>query len=203
MASFPIANNIAIGIGVISIFPIVAIAVYMFIKVGFKNAPYEFLDKEYFETEYGVTGLAKDKQKTYHSTYMKYNYIGTCGCILSPIPLLCGAFSKNEFLIMISLCITILIVGISVMFFIVAGVRWSSMQKLLKEGDFSDKGKRKSKVTEAVGSVYWLIATTIYLGWSFVTNDWHITWVIWPIAGIIFVVVDIICNLVIDKQDEK
>ena len=89
MTSFPIADNTAIGIGVILIFPIVAIAVYMFIRVGFKNAPYEFLEKEPFETEYGVIGLARDKQNTYHSTYVKYNYIGTCGCILSPVPLLC------------------------------------------------------------------------------------------------------------------
>ena len=48
-----------------------------------------------------------------------------------------------------------------------------------------------------------MIATAIYLGWSFLTDDWHITWVVWPIAGILFVVVELICNLVIDKQDEK
>ena len=41
-----------------------------------------------------------------------------------------------------------------------------------------------------------MIATAIYLGWSFLTDDWHITWVVWPIAGILFVVVELICNLV-------
>ncbi|MGT2949716.1 transcriptional regulator [Streptococcus cuniculi] len=203
LTPFPIADNTAIGIGVISIFPIVAIAVYMFIRVGFKNAPYQFLDKEPFGTEYGVTGLVRDRQNTYHSTYVKYNYIGACGCILAPIPLLCGTFSENGLLTMLMLCITMLIVGISVMFFIVAGVRWSSMQRLLKEGDFSNKRKGKNKITEAIGAAYWLITTAIYLGWSFLTNDWHITWVTWLIAGILFGVVDIICNLVIDKQDEK
>lgn len=203
MTSLPIADNTAIGIGVVAIFPIVAIAVYMFISVGFKNAPYEFLEKEPFETEYGVTGLARDRQKSYRSIYVKYNCIGACGCVLSPIPLLCGVFSGNGLLTILSLCITMLITGISVMFFILAGVRWESMQKLLKEGEFSDKGKRKSKITEAIGTAYWLIATAIYLGWSFLTDDWNVTWVVWPIAGILFVVVDLICNLVIDKQDEK
>ena len=49
---------------------------------------YEFLEKEPFETEYGVTGLARDRQKAYRSTYVKYNYIGACTCVLSPVPLL-------------------------------------------------------------------------------------------------------------------
>lgn len=203
MTSFSIADNTGIGIGVVAIFLIVAIAVYIFIHVGFKNAPYEFLEKEPFETEYGVTGLARDRQKAYRSTYVKYNYIGACSCVLSPVPLLCGAFSENDLLTMLLLCITMLVAGIGVMFFIVAGVRWASMQRLLKEGEFSDKGKRKSKINEAIGTAYWLIATAVYLGWSFLTDDWHITWGAWPIAGILFVVVEIICNLVIDKQDEK
>ena len=99
------------------------------------------------------------------------------------------------------LCLTLLTVAIGVMFFNVAGVRWASMQKLLKEGDYSERGKRKSKITEAIGTAYWLIATAVYLGWSFLTNNWHITWVIWPIAGVLFAVVELICNLVIDKSE--
>ena len=203
MSAIPIAENTAIGIGVIAIYPIVAIAVYIFIRVGFKNAQYEFLETEPFETEYGVTGLARDRQRAYQSTYVKYNYIGACSCVLSPVPLLCGAFSENGLLMIILLCITMLVAGIGVMFFIVAGVRWASMQKLLKEGEFSVKGKRKNKISEAIGTSYWLIATAVYLGWSFLTDDWHITWMAWPIAGILFIVVVLICNLVIDKQDEK
>lgn len=196
----PISENAAYGIGVVSIFPIVAVAVIIFIRVGFQNTPYEFLEKEAFETEYGVTGLAKDRQKTYRSTYVKYNCIGTCTCVLSPIPLLCGAFTENELLTIILLCVTILIAGIGTMFFIIAGVRWASMQKLLKEGDFSDKGKRKNKISETVGTLYWLLATAIYLCWSFITNDWHITWVVWPVAGVLFAAVELVCNRVINRE---
>ena len=134
---------------------------------------------------------------------MKYNYIGACTCVLSPVPLIAGAFTENELLVMILLCVTMLIAGVGAMLFIVAGVRWASMQKLLREGEFSDKGKRKSKISETVGTVYWLAATAVYLCWSFLTDDWHITWVVWPVAGILFAGVELICNLVIDKQDEK
>ena len=201
--SIPITENLAVGIGMFALFSLVTIAVVIYIRVGFKNAPYEFLEKEPFETEYGVTGLAREKQKTYRNTYIKYNIFGTCACILSPVPLICAALSGKGLLVMIMLCVTLLTVAIGVMFFIVAGVRWASMQKLLKEGEFSEKGKQKNKIIEAIGTVYWLLATAIYLGWSFLTSDWHITWVIWPIAGVLFAVVELVCNLVIDKQVEK
>ena len=201
--SIPITENLAVGIGMVALFSLVTIAVVIYIRVGFKNAPYEFLEKEPFETEYGVTGLAREKQKTYRNTYIKYNIFGTCACILSPVPLICAALSGKGLLVMIMLCVTLLTVAIGVMFFIVAGVRWASMQKLLKEGEFSEKGKQKNKIIEAIGTVYWLLVTAIYLGWSFLTSDWHITWVIWPIAGVLFAVVELVCNLVIDKQVEK
>ena len=201
--SIPITENLAVGIGMVALFSLVTIAVVIYIRVGFKNAPYEFLEKEPFETEYGVTGLAREKQKTYRNTYIKYNIFGTCACILSPVPLICAALSGKGLLVMIMLCVTLLTVAIGVMFFIVAGVRWASMQKLLKEGGFSEKGKQKNKIIEAIGTVYWLLATAIYLGWSFLTSNWHITWVIWPIAGVLFAVVELVCNLVIDKQVEK
>lgn len=201
--SIPITENLAVGIGMVALFSLVTIAVVIYIRVGFKNAPYEFLEKEPFETEYGVTGLAREKQKTYRNTYIKFNIFGTCACILSPVPLICAALSGKGLLVMIILCVTLLTVAIGVMFFIVAGVRWASMQKLLKEGEFSEKGKQKNKIIEAIGTVYWLLATAIYLGWSFLTSDWHITWVIWPIAGVLFAVVELVCNLVIDKQVEK
>ena len=192
MTSLPISDNTAIGIGVAAIFPIAAIAVYMFIRVGFRNAPYEFLEKEPFETEYGVTGLARDRQRAYRNTHVKYNCIGACSCVLSPVPLLCGAFSENGSLTMLSLCITMLVAGIGVMFFIVTGVRWASMQRLLKEGEFSDKENRESRVSEVIRAAYWLIAAAVYLGWSFLSNDWHITWVVWPIAGILFPLLQLI-----------
>ena len=69
--------------------------------------------------------------------------------------------------------------------------------KLYKEG------KSKSQMSETVGTVYWLVATAVYLCWSFMTKDWHISWVVWPIAGILFVAAETICDLLIDKYDEK
>ena len=197
------SEDVACGIGLVAMFPIIAIAVAIFIRVGFANAPYEFIDKEPFETEYGVVGLVKDAQKKYRSTYVKYNYIGSCICVLSPIPFLSAAFTDHDFFTVVMLTITLLIAGIGAMFFIVSGVRWASMQKLLKEGEYDPVEKKKSSFKETVGAIYWVVATAIFLGWSFITNDWHQSWIVWPIAGVLFVAVMMICNLIINKNQEN
>lgn len=198
--SFFLSEESACGIGLVAMFPIVAIAVAIFIRVGFTSAPYEFIEKEPFETEYGVIGLVKDAQKKYRSTYTKYNYIGSCVCVLSPVPLLSAAFVDNDFLTVIMLTVTMLIAGIGAMFFIVSGVRWASMQKLLKEGEYDPAEKKKNKLKETVGVVYWVVATAIFLCWSFITNDWQRSWIVWPVAGVLFVAVMMICNLLVDKE---
>lgn len=198
--AYNISENAAGGIGLTALFVIAAIAAAVFIFCGFRNAPFDFIDKEPFETEYGVKGMVKERQKAYKCIYTKCIVIGTCICILSPIPLFLGAFTEKEFFTVIMLTATMLLAGIGAVFFIVSGVRWASMQKLLKEGEFAPQEKRKSSIKETVGMIYWLTAAAVYLGWSFLSNDWEITWIVWPIAGILFAVVMCLCNLAADRE---
>ena len=203
LEDFGISENIACAIGLVALLIIVTVAVAIFIFCGFKNAPYEFLDKEDFDTEYGVNGMVTERQKDYRNTYIRNNIIGTCLCILSPVPLFVGAFSEKDFLTVVMLTVTMFIAGIGTVFFITAGVRWASMQKLLKENEFTVQEKKKNKLKESVGGIYWLVATAIYLGWSFATNDWGQTWIVWPIAGVLFAAVMAVCNLFTKEAEEN
>lgn len=198
--SFGLSENLACGIGLIALFPIVTAAIVIFVRVGFASAQYEFIEKEPFYTECGVVDSVKDAQKKYRSTYVKYCCIGTCICVLSPVPLLCAAFTEKEFLMVVMLTVTMLLAGIGAMFFIISGVRWASMQKLLKEGEFTPVEKTKSRVRETVSTIYWLTATAIFLGWSFITDDWHHSWIVWPIAGVLFAAIMAICNLFAENK---
>lgn len=198
-----ISENLAGGVGLTVLLVLAAIAVAIFIFCGFKNAPYEFIDKEPFETEYGVAGMVQERKKAFKSTYSVLNIIGTFICILSPIPLFIGALTENEFLTVIMLAVTMILAGLGATFFIIAGIRWASMQKLLKEGEFAPKVKRRSQIKETVAAIYWLAATAIYLGWSLFTDAWGITWVVWPIAGVLFALVMCLCNLFVDREEEQ
>lgn len=198
--AYNISENVAAALGLTALFVIVAIAVAVFILCGLKNSPFEFIDKEPFEIEYGVSGMVKERQKEYKSTYAKCNAIGACLCILSPVPLFIGLSAKKELFAVVMLTVTMLLAGIGSVFFIISGVRWASMQKLLKDGEYVLWDKRKIRIKETVSRAYWMTSAAVYLGWSFLTNAWETTWVVWPIAGILFAVVMCLCNLLIDRK---
>lgn len=203
LPGFPLSEELAGGIGLLCLFPIVAIAVIIFIRTGLANAPFEFLENEPFETEYGVEGLARDVQKKMRPAYVKLNSIGAALCVLCPVPILAAALTGADLLILPMVTLTLLIVGIAVALFIIAGVRYASTQRLLREGEFRPIEKHSEGVKETVGTIYWALATTLYLAWSFLSGDWHITWVVWPVAGVLFTAVEAICTMILDKRGRE
>ena len=69
-------------------------------------------------------------------------------------------------------------------------------EKLLEEGDYTRLNKRIGKYD----GIYWAIATAIYLTWSFLTMRWHATWIVWPIAGVIYAAYREILKLIVNKK---
>lgn len=192
------------GLAVMLVF--VAAAVGLFIYTGFESSAFEFMEKEPFETEYGVSGMVGEKQKLYHPTYIKMNIIGVILCVLSPVALFIGAFMENDFLTVCMLAVMMAIVSAGVFLLIMAGVRHAAMRKLLGDPEYVYNYKdKKNVVRSAVSTVYWLLTTAIYLGWSFDTNDWENTWIVWVIAGVLFGAVMAIFNVFAakDKNDTK
>lgn len=182
-----ISENMAGGIGLVTLLAIVAGAVAIFITCGSQTSEFQFLDREIFETEYGVQGMVKEMQKQYKSTYTRNNVIGTCLCILSVVPLFGGmVISEEELFMCMMLVATLAIVAVGVYFFIAGGIRWESMEKLLQQGEYSRKNK-KNKYVEPIATAYWLIVAAGYVGYSLSTNRWQTSWIVWPVAALVFV----------------
>ena len=72
-----------------------------------------------------------------------------------------------------------------------------SYDVLLQEGEYSQKEKRVKEKLDTFSSVYWCLATAIYLGWSFWSMRWDFTWLVWPVAGVLFAAVSGIARMVI------
>lgn len=199
-----VTEEIAGAAGLCSLVVLVAAGVSLFVWCGFKNAPYEFIDSEPFETEYGVHGMVTEKKKNYRGTYAACNIAATCICILSIIPLFLSILLKGDLLpTVLLLCLTILLAAVGVVLFIVCGVRWASMAKLLQEADYAYCEKEKNGAKEAVARAYWSLAVAIYLGWSFLSGRWYITWVVWPLAGILYAVLNSILHLTVWNKENR
>ena len=197
-----VSEGVAASAGLCTLAVLVAAGVALFIWCGFRNAPYAFIDTEPFETEYGVRGMVAEKKKNFHGTYAACNIAATCLCILSPIPLFLGILLRERsFLPVLLLCLTILIAGVGVVLFILCGVRWASMDKLLQEEDYTIREKQRSGAKEAVATAFWLLAVAVYLAWSFISRRWELTWVVWPVAGVLYAVLESVLRLTVWRKD--
>lgn len=157
-------ENIANGIGMIVLIILVAIAAVMFISSGSKTAPFAYLEKEKFETEYGVSGMVKERKAQYKDLHTKHNIVGTCLCVTALIPLFIGAIinDDSDLFLIIMLSLSFLIAGVGVICFIKTGIIWASYEKLLQEGEYSKENKEKPSLSSAIYTAYWVIAAAVY-----------------------------------------
>ena len=187
MPDYHISENVAAGIGICVLIVLIAIAVTIFILCGMKTKKYEFMEKEDIETAYEVSGMVKEKRDAYHSLYVTQLVIGITCCICSVIPLFGTlAVSESDFYMVSAVCMLLTLVAIGTYFIVRSAAKMNAVNQLLEEEDYTRQKKHENKKMSGPVMVYWLIATAIYLAWSFTTNDWDRTWIIWPVVGVLF-----------------
>lgn len=187
MPDYHISENAAAGIGICVLIVLIAIAVTIFILCGMKTKKYEFMEKEDIETAYEVSGMVKEKRDAYHSLYVTQLVIGITCCICSVIPLFGTlAVSESDFYMVSAVCMLLTLVAIGTYFIVRSAAKMNAMNQLLEEEDYTRQKKHENRKMSGPVTVYWLIATAIYLAWSFTTNDWDRTWIIWPVVGVLF-----------------
>lgn len=197
--AYRISENVAGGIGLVVMILFVAVAIAMFISSGTKTARFTYLETEAFETDYGVSGMVKERKAQFQGMYTRGNIIGACLCTTALIPLFAVAAiaGDNDFLLVLALCAMFAIAGVGVAFFVRGGIVWASFEKLLQEGDYTKRRKAGQPVRTAVSLVYWLLTAALYVGYCLYTDNWGKTGVvILVVAGILFPGVLAILNAV-------
>lgn len=193
-----LTENSAGGIGLCVLLLLVASATGIFISCSAKEKCYDFLEKEPFETEYGVTGMVKEKKNQYHPTYVRLNLIGTVFCILAAVPLFAVmSIADKDIFYINAVCLLLLMVACGCYAFVYGGTRNSAMEKLLEEGDYTRSRKAKKGVISAVSVSYWLIVTAVFLAAILPAKSSYkgSSWIIWPIAGVLYGAVASILNI--------
>ena len=166
---------------------IVAIAVGLFVREGIRNKPYEYLDNTAIDTEYGVSGMVKERRDSYAETHSRLLIIGIMMCIIGAVPMLVIEMTKysnnTDLLPIVGVAMMLVIIAVGVKLIVLTCIRQGGYDRLLEEGDYTKLNKKAGKYD----GIYWAVATVVYLGWSFITMRWELTWIVWPIAGVLFV----------------
>ena len=175
------------GIGLAVLLLVVVATVVPLVLMAMRLSKYEYLEKEEITLLYGVRGVVEKNKADFEETYNKSIVTGVALCIAGVIPLvLGGAFGATDFVCCIFICVLLCCVSVAVNFFVRHGMVQGSYVKLLQEGDYTPEMKRGNKVVENIAGIYWCVVTAIFLAWSFLADSWEISWLIWPVAGVLF-----------------
>ena len=160
--------------------------------------------QEEIETAYGVTGMAREVKRAYAEKFGPCSVVGTVLCILGVMPLFIAiVFTERESVYVIMTALLLLLVGLGAACFVMAGVNRGAVDMLLEEGDYVRRRKRwRKRAGGAISGGYWMMVTALYLVWSFLSEGWERTWIVWPVAGVLFPVVITVAQQ-IGEQREK
>ncbi len=190
---FHISENAAAGIGLCVLLVLVAVAVSIFLRTAAEVRDYRFLEEEPFETEYGVTGMVRQRQQEYAETRTRYTTIGVVLCVLAAVPLFAAVcVNGSDLLYVAAVGALLVLVGIGCLFLVNAGVYSGAMEQLLEEGDYTRGQKKHHKVRGTVTTIYWLVAVAVFLVYTYGPSgngQPQYSWIIWAVAGVLYAAV--------------
>jgi len=190
---FHISENAASGIGLCVLLGLVALAVSIFLRTSSEAKEYRFLEEEPFETEYGVEGMVRQRQREYKDTHTRLVTVGVVLCVLAAVPLFAAmCINGSDLLYIAAVCALLVLVAIGCLALVTAGVYQGAMEQLLEEGDYARGQKKHRRVLGTVSTIYWLAATAVFLIYTYGPSgngQPRYSWIIWAVAGVLYAAV--------------
>lgn len=173
-------------LGLVVLFIFIAIAVGLFIFAGISLEKYKYLSQPFNLSNHVTTYLNK-KNEDFNKTFVIAIIIGVVLCILSPMVLIVISYMGNfsDIISEIGVVTLLIMIAVAVYTFIWAGCIKDSYSVLLQIGEY-EKEKKEDKVISAVASIVWPLTVCAFLIWGFLFNGWQISWILFPIVGVLF-----------------
>ncbi len=172
----------------------IASAVGLFLFSNFVMGKWKFLKEKVCSVDFATAEYVHNRRESFRVTRSMMVTIGVILCILSVLPVVVVASLfgwSNDF----GVVMMFVFIGTGVFLFVAAGnvnagftVILSLNKRDTVGGSFVPSQKQvtyKSETISRIMSVYWPTVTCIYLCWSFLSFDWHITWIVWVIAALV------------------
>ena len=164
--------------GVVLLLICVTIAVPIFICVGIKNENFRKKHKQLPEF-YTENELDKFNERfpIAIATGVTLILIG----VIILISLYGLEIVSNESIIPVNILLSFVLVAVDI--FIYFGIQKEKYN--ISQYNKLEKIRERDAIVEQISGVIMLIATALYLGLSFTYHNWHISWIVFPIGGIL------------------
>jgi transcriptional regulator with XRE-family HTH domain len=190
----PELTGVLIGLGIL--LTCVCIGVALFISSGVRLSAYSYLENEPFALPSSLASSLKSEQEGARPRFIRYLITGVSLCILSLVPLFVMLALADErsplYTVQIATGVAglLLFVAVGVFLIVFAAMRFGGYAVLLQEGEYAEVKKQAKKKSEAAQGIFWLVVVAVYLGYSFATNDWDRSWIVWPVAALLSGVIE-------------
>ena len=197
-----IHDTLATAVGVCTLLAMVTVASGIFVATGLAGKSWEFIDeKKDFELCYGVDGMVREKRAAFSPKHTALTTVGVVLCILCAVPLIATSVLEMELLSVFMVGVLLAMVGAGTFCFVLGGIRYEAYENLLKGdrrlGAKKEQSKKKTQTAWGLFSeVYWLVVTATYFTWSFISGDWHISWLTWVVGSAAFTMIKLVARLV-------
>lgn len=182
-----ISETVFVIIGLLALMIMVAVAVKIFISNSVYMNRYNYIKNGEFALNASQTEEIEKMFSEFEPKFGKGISLGVGLCILSPIPLIITAVMEmSDIIVVLMVPVLLIIIAIAVNKFVKLGLIREGYMQLLKQEEFEPANRKKAELEERVGGIYWPVVVAIYLAWSFIGDAWSRSWLIFPIAGLIF-----------------
>ena len=163
----------------------VAGAVLLFVLTGMKGSKFEYLEKNALDTAYGVSGMVRERMQREESDHTRSIAVGVVLCVLAAIPLFVLLLwrGEDEFYGVLGVSAILTLAAVGVHRIVLTSIPWGGYQVLLEQGDYTRTAKRSNR---KYSGIYWGVVVAAYLAVRFVTMRWDRTWIVWPVAGVLY-----------------
>lgn len=192
-----VSDGVVVGVGLSVLLVLVAIGVVLFVLAS----------RFRFEGEGNASVRAALKKwiNTNNRFYVVIIAVAAALCVISAVPLFVAIATDAENAIVVCNAVACMlgIVSVGVALFIYVGVIKESAARLLACNEQSSKQQQKKQLFENISSLYWTLALAVYLIWSFLSQGWGYTWIVWSIAGVAWAVVGSVLKFFNIKDDDE
>lgn len=184
--TLPLQEGVASGIGVALLLLIVAVGCVVSVAASSAAKRFDYLKRGDFELEYGVGGAVREKREAFGRRRLAARCASIALFVLCPVPIIIAAMldaADHVLIFLVALLLVLVAAGAGLA--IGADGLPDACDRLLSEGPYAPEIRAGAEKARKFNGVFWSFAVAAYLLWSFLTKNWAVTWVVWPVAALV------------------
>lgn len=184
MAMF-VSEGVAVACGLVALFAFVGVAIAIFIPTGMPLEKFVYLEKNILVLPEATEKALREEHEANDKKELLQITCGILMCIGGALVLVLSVllFPQSTIALLIGLGVLFGFVAVGVYIIVRTCYLRGAYQRLLQMEDYDPMSKKITAHFELVTSTYWTIVLVVYLGVSFLTHRWDMTWIIWILGA--------------------